>query len=384
MLTIGGLTRAEIKRTTVNSMHLTILTTLNDGLTLMPKKANAKENLNTPLLDGLFEAHVAYELAQLNEANFGQFVDREIKSLIEQANSSKLADWISAQTIKDLIQDHVILSAIPGSIADIAGQLSDKVFTSSFHKKTKLKQIISRAQFEEFVDKALELKEQRNNGLDKLIDLPIYTDLISGILFQSIIHYIYDNNLISKNIPGVSSLLKASKNFISKAAPNLGSGIEDSVRSYISNSLELIIIESKAFLTESVTDADMKASAMELWERIEDKPLAEFQRGMSSLDLSEFIALGYNFWLSFRKSSYFKSCYETSVDHFFKLYAQYTIEEILEEFQVTPEKMSNEIYRFAPFLIRGLTSSGYLEQAIRRHLKGFYQSTAAADCLNQT
>ena len=354
----------------------------------MPKQADSVKKTSTKtaknkqpdatLLDSLFEAHVAYELAHFNEAKFGQFLERETKQLLKHANSSKLADWVPAQTIKELIHEHVVEAAIPGAIADIAGQLSDKVFTSNFHQKTKLKQILSRAQFEEFIDKALELKEQRNNGLDKLIDLPIYTDLISGILLQSIIHYIYDNNLISKNIPGMSSLLKAGKSFMSKAAPNLGNGIEDSVRNYISNSLELIIIESKAFLTESVTDADLKASAMELWGRIEDKPLAEFQRGMNSLDLSEFIALGYNFWLTFRKSAYFKSCYETSVDCFFDIYADYSIKELLEEFQVTPAKISKETQRFAPLLIRGLSASGYLEEAIRRHLKGFYQSSAAS------
>jgi len=354
-----------------------------DTVKATPQKTAKTKSADAHLLDNLFEAHVSYELAQLNEKKFGPFLERETKHLLKHAGNTKLADWLPAQTIKDLIHVHVVSAAIPGSIADIAGQLSEKVFTAKFHQNTKLKQILSRAQFEEFIDKALELKEQRNNGLDKLIDLPIYTDLISGILFQSIIHYIYDNNLISKNIPGVSSLLKAGKNFMSKAAPNLGNGIEDSVRSYISNSLELIIIESKAFLTESVTDADLKASAMELWGRIEDKPLAEFQRGMNSLDLSEFIALGYNFWLTFRKSQYFKSCYETSVDAFFDIYAESTIEELLEEFQVTQEKMSNEIQRFAPLLMRGLATSGYLEDAIRRHLKGFYQSAAASDSISE-
>lgn len=345
------------------------------------KKHPVPSRKNLPVLEHLFEAHVTYELAQFNEDHFPAFLEKEITYLIEHTKNSKLSDWVDAQTIKALIQEHVVQSAIPGSVADISGQLSDRIFTSDFHNKTILKQIISRAQFEEFIDKALELKEQRNNGLDKLIDLPIYTDLISGILFQSIIHYIYDNNLISKNIPGVSSLLKAGKSFMHKAAPNLGSGIEESVRTYIANSLELIIVESKAFLTESVTDEDLKESAMELWSRLENKPISEFQRGMNSLDLSEFIALGYNFWLTFRKSSYFRSCYESSVDFFFELYAEFTLDELMEEFQVTPSKISTEIQRFAPSLIHGMKASGYLEQAIRRHLNGFYQSTEAADCL---
>lgn len=349
----------------------------------MPAKKKHSASSPPPLtaLERLLEAHVAFELSQFNEDRFPSFLQKEITHLIEHSKSSKLRDWVDARRIKELIHEHVVKTAIPGSIADISGQLSDRIFTSDFHNKTTLKQILSRAQFEEFIDKALELKEQRNNGLDKLIDLPIYTDLISGILFQSIIHYIYDNNLISKNIPGVSSLLKAGKNFMSKAAPNLGSGIEESVRTYIANSLELIIIESKAFLTESVTDEDLKESAMELWSRLENKPLSEFQRGMNSLDLSEFIALGYNFWLTFRKSKYFKSCYESSVDFFFELYADFTLEELMEEFQVTPEKISTEIQRFAPSLIHGLRTSGYLEQAIRRHLESFYHSQEAAECL---
>ncbi len=349
-----------------------------------PSAPKAKTpQIENDLLAKLFEAHVAHELAIFNPKRFESFLDKEIKHVLSHANQTKLKDWLGPETIKELVHEHVVEAAIPGSIADIAGQLSESVFTSDFHKKTTLKQILSRAQFEEFVDKALELKEQRNNGLDKLIDLPIYTDLISGILFQSIIHYIYENNLISKNVPGVSSLLKAGKKFMHKAAPNLGSGIEDSVRSYIANSLELIIIESKAFLSESVSEEDLKDSAMALWERIEDTPLSKFQKGMSSLDLTEFIALGYNFWLSFRKTTYFKSCYETAINVFFDIYSEYTLEELLEEFQVTPKKISSEIKRFSPLLMKGLSASGYLESAVRRHLQEFYSSPAALEMVSQ-
>lgn len=371
------LTQTANKRTTVNSKT-------THSCPLMPAKKISKPSPSNPVLDQLLEAHVAHELAHFSEASFPAWLDKEITLIIKQAKTTRVSDWVNAQMIKDLIQEHVVRAAIPGAFADISGQMSDKIFTSDFHQKTRLKQILSRSQFEEFVDKALELKEQRNNGLDKLIDLPIYTDLISGILFQSIIHYIYDNNLLSKNIPGMSSLLKASKSFMHKAAPKLGNGIEDSVRNYIANSLELIIIESKAFLSESVTDSDLKESAMELWSRIENKPLSEFQRGMNSLDLSEFIALGYQFWLSFRKSDYFRQCYEHSVDFFFEQYAAFTLEELMEEFQVTPTKISTEVQRFGPALIAGLRSCGYLEKAIRRHLEGFYHSSVATECLSDT
>tara|TARA_R110000850_G_scaffold270954_2_gene404478 strand:+ start:87 stop:1139 length:1053 start_codon:yes stop_codon:yes gene_type:complete len=343
-------------------------------------------NINEPELhlNALFEAHVKYELNQFKDANLQKLIQSELSFLLESTSKMNLSTWVPAQTIKDVIKDHVVENSIPGSIADIAGKMSSSIFNSDFHKKTKLKAIISRQQFEEIVDKTIELKEQRNNGLDKLIDLPIYTDLISGILFQAITHYIYDNNLFSKNIPGMSSLLKVGKSFMDKTAPKLGSGIEDSVRTYIANSLELIITESKAFLANSVTDEQLKDSAITLWENIENKSFSDFQKGMDSLDLSEFITLGYDFWLSFRKSAYFKWCYETTVDTFYSEYGDSSIDELMEEFQITTEKISKESHRFAPLLVKGLKKSGYLEAAIRRHLEGFYSSKAAKSCFSET
>lgn len=348
----------------------------------MPTPPNSEKDALKIHLNNLFEAHVKYELNQFKDSNLQAFVKSELTYLLKTTSNSSLSSWVSAQTIKELIKEHVVDNPIPGSVAEIAGKMSDSIFSSNFHKKTKLKNIISRQQFEEFVDKAIELKEQRTNGLDKLIDLPIYTDLISGILFQSITHYIYDNNLFSKNIPGMSSLLKAGKSLMDKTAPKLGSGIEDSVRTYIANSLELIISESKAFLANSVTDEQLKDSAITLWENIENKSLADFQKGMNSLDLSEFIALGYDFWLSFRKSSYFQLCYETTVDTFFSEYGDTTIEQLMEEFQITQEKIMKESTRFAPPLFAGLKKSGYLESAIRRRLEGFYTSKAALNSLS--
>lgn len=348
----------------------------------MPSKKTPKnESLKHPL-DKLFEAHVQHELEHFTSTNFQSLIKSELSYFLKASSNTKLSQWIDPQPIKDLIKEHVVENTIPGSVAELAGKMSDKIFTSSLHKKTKLSQIISRHQFEEFVDKAIELKEQRNNGLDKIIDLPIYTDLISGILFQSITHYIYENNLLSKNIPGMSSLLKAGKSFMDKTAPKLGTGIEDSVRSYIANSLELIISESKAFLANSVTDEQLKESAITLWENIENKSLSDFQKGMNSLDLSEFISLGYDFWLNFRKSTYFKHCYETTVDMFFKEYKDMTIAELMEEFQITSEKIHQESARFAPYLIKGLKDSGYIEAAIRRHLELFYTSSTAKNCLS--
>ena len=351
---------------------------------IMSKKQALETNEAELHLKTLLEAHVKYELNQLKDANLQKLVESELSYLLESSAKVNLNTWVPAQTIKDLIKEHVVENPIPGSIADIAGKMSSSIFNSDFHKKTTLKAIISRQQFEEFIDKAIELKEQRNNGLDKLIDLPIYTDLISGILFQSITHYIYDNNLFSKNIPGMSSLLKVGKSFMDKTAPKLGSGIEDSVRTYIANSLELIITESKAFLANSVTDEQLKDSAITLWENLENKSFSDFQKGMDSLDLSEFVVLGYEFWLRFRKTEFFKQSYELIVDYFFNKYGDSELSVLFDDFMLTPERMKEEAERFSPQILSVLKDSGQLEGMIRRRLASFYTSSEAIGSLSKT
>lgn len=342
------------------------------------KKAKAKERA---LAKKMLSLHLQHEMLCFNEHNFITLMKEETELLFDWVSHIPLKNLVNADQVKEVIDRNVVQASVPGAVAEIAGEAANKLFTSSQHKSTTLNAFISRTQYEEFIDKLIELKEQRINGMDKLIDLPLYGELISGVLYKSITRYIYDNNLISKKIPGVSSLLKAGRNVVNKTVPKLGSGFEDSVRSYIVSSLDFILEESKTFLSESVTDEQLKISAMELWTIIEKKPISEFQQGMDSLDLSEFVALGYEFWLHFRKTSYFKHCYETIVDYFFDKYGDVELNELLEDLAITPERVMKEIEAFAPQILQSLRESDQLESMLTRHLERFYYSDAALDCL---
>ena len=330
----------------------------------------------------LLDLHVQHEMTALKPEVFIGWLQDEIDPLYDWLKTIDLNQMVTAQQIKTVIQNNVVDRDVPGAIAEIAGEAATSLFTSAQHKSTPLHGIITRSEFEGFVDKLIELKEQRRQGLDKIIDLPLYGDLISGVLYQAITRYIYESNIISKKVPGVSSMLKISKNMLNKAAPKLGNGIEESVKVYISNSLEFILDESKSFLNESVTDEQLKASALDLWDMIEDKTLGEFQQGMDSLDLSEFVVLGYEFWRDFRKTDYFKHCYETVVDYFFDKYGAVEFGVLLDDLNITPERIMKEAELFAPQVLETLIESGQLEGLVRRRLEGFYSSDAAIKCLD--
>jgi len=342
---------------------------------------------NTPrspedIANKLLELHVQHEMASFDEATFMTWVREESETLLNWVRTINISQLVSAQKIKDVIRANVVERDIPGAVAEIAGEAATHLFTSEQHLNTHLSEIISNSQYEEFVDKLLELHEQRKEGLNRVIDLPIYRDLISGVLYQAITRYIYESNIITKKVPGVSSMLKMGSKMVNKAAPKLGGAVEDNVKSYISTNLSFLLKESKSFLENNLSDEELKVSAMDFLDMLENKTLGEFQKGMDSIDLTEFVALGYDFWLRFRKSEYFKNSYELMVDYFFEKYSEGDLGVLLDDLAITEDEIMNEAERFAPQVVNTLKESGQLEGLIKRRLERFYSSDVALACLS--
>ena len=346
------------------------------------KKSGKKHVELHPQALALLELHLTHEMALFESDAFLAWLRPELEAQLSLASELPLSAFVSAEQVKSVIARNVVENEIPGAAAELAGDAATQLFSSDLHRKTPIRDIFPTKHFEDFVDKLLELSEQRKNGINHLIELPVYKDLISGVLYQAIIRYIYEENVLSKKVPGVSSVLKFGKQMLDKTVPSLEGAVEENVRAYISNNLVFILKESKTFLENSLTEEDIKASTMELWDDIEHKPMDEFQKGMDSIDLSEFVVLGYEFWKTFRASAYFKDSYELVVDYFFQIYGESPLATLLDDFMISSDRMMSEVEVFAPQLLATLKENGQVEKFLRRRLERFYFSKPALDCLN--
>jgi hypothetical protein len=331
----------------------------------------------------LLELHLQHELSSFGTEAFIDWFREESDTLFGWARTMPLSGFVTAEQVKGVIERNVVQHDIPAAVAEIAGEAAAHLFSDDLQKNTVVNEIIDGKRYEEFVDKLLELHEQRQKGVNHIIDLPIYKDLISGVLYQAIIRYIYESNVITKNIPGVASMLKFGKSLVNKTAPSLEGVVEESVRNYIAKNLGFLIKESKAFLEDSMTDEQLKTSAMDLWDLLENKTMADFLQGMDSMDLSELITVGYDFWLQFRKTDYFRDSYGLAVDYFFNKYGDLSLDNLLDDFLITPARAQAELTEFAPRILQQLRDSGQLEALLRRRLEAFYLSAPALECLSQ-
>ncbi|MBK8973972.1 MAG: hypothetical protein IPM37_22375 [Hahellaceae bacterium] len=333
-------------------------------------KAHKKEARG--LAERLLERHLEHEMQSFSDAAFLEWITVETDHFYAWAQTQTVETLVSADQVMDTIRRNVCLNDIPAAVAEIAGEAASYLAKHELQSQTPLKDILSRKQFEEFVDKLLELKESRERGLHQLLDLPVYKDLISGVLYQAILRYINEYNALTRKIPGVSSVMKMGKQLVNKTAPQLEGLVEDSVRTYIAKNLGFLVKESQIFLTKTLTDEQLRQSALDVWDILEDKPVGTFMDNVSNMDLTELISLGYEFWLGFRKTPYFEESYRLVVECIYAKYGSQTLANLMDEFAVTPEKIRVEFTCFAPTLLESLRQSGYLEDLLRRRLASFY------------
>ena len=332
----------------------------------------------------LLELHIQHEMAAFDEPSFINWLEEDVNQLLIWSQSIRLNQLVTASSVKAFIQANLVTREIPAAVVEIADEASVWLLSSQHHLDTPLGELINEATYEDCVEQILEFDEQLKGSLDLVMELPIYRKVLSGVIYQAITRYIYDANIISKSIPGVSSLLKIGQQVVSKTAPKLSNAVEENVKSYISTNLDSILVESESFLEQALTDEALKIAAMDLLESLKNKPLGELQEGIDNEKLSRFIQLVFDFWEHFRKTDYFKNTYELMVDYFFEKYGEETLDILLDNLEISSELIHQEATRFAPQLLASLKQSGQLEAIIRRHLSRFYTSNAALDCLQST
>ena len=329
----------------------------------------------------LLELHVKHELAALKGAKCRKFLHTEVQELYGLASRVTLRPAVTEEQIMGVIRRLVVNMELDGGIPELAGEMAAKVAAAPVQSTTRLGDVLSREQLTGFVEEILVLREHRERLISEVMAHPVYQELVSNIVYHGIINYIYEDNLISRSVPGVGSMMKFGKRMATKAVPGIDETFERRIKSYLSDSLPGLIGRSEQFLNKALSDSELHDSIMAIWKGVEDRTLEELQVGLGEIELQEFVVLGYGFWLEFRQSAYFDGCCEAVVKHLFDKYGDQPLTEVLGDVGVTEEVIQTEVDTFAQPVLDLLREEGYLEALLRRRLTPFYSSAAVKKIL---
>ena len=326
------------------------------------------------LADQLLEAHVRHELNALKGAKLKKFLHQEVDELLEYANSVTLERVVSAEQIMGLIRRVVVSMELDAGIPELAAEMATEVLRSPAQAETKLKDIITRDQASAFLEEALELRHQRERIISEIMAHPVYQELVSNVVYHGLVNYLYEDNLITKNVPGVGSMMKFGKNLANRAVKGLDEAFERRIKAWLSDSLPSLIARSESFLHKALTDDELRDSVMAAWVSVEDKTIDDLHAGLGEVQLQEFVVLGYEFWLTFRQTGYFEEMARAVVVHLFEKYGDRPVTDLLGDVGVDQAVIIKEVEELGIPLVDLLREEGYLEAALRRRLEPFYKS----------
>ncbi len=341
-----------------------------------------KETAMNDLIDQLLEAHVAHELNRFKDECYKQTIEEEVSAVFEWVKKIKLKDVMTADQILGIIRRNVVELPVAGGVTELAGEMSQKVLASRQNKKTSLEDIFARKQYDDIVDKVGSLKSARNDLIHRLVTSSAYSQQISEVLFTGIKEYLLEENIIAKKVPGVSSLIKVGKFAVNKTMHSLEVALENKVKSYIESNLENTIRRSEKSLINYFDETRIIDTGEEIWESVAETKLSEYFSAIDDNDMEDFIVIGYDFWLHFRKTKYFKGIYTELVKYFFKKYGDRELDVILEDIGVTRKMVICELTEIVSPGIEKALSIGYLEERIRARLESFYLSKKTASLIS--
>lgn len=330
------------------------------------------------LIHQFLEAHVAHELNRFKDDGYKQTIEEEVSAVFEWVKKIKLKDVMTAQQILGIIKRNVVELPVAGGVTELIGEMSQKVLASRQNKKTALEDIFARKQYDDIIDKVGSLQKARSDLIQRFVNSPVYSRQISEVLFMGIKEYMLAENIFAKKVPGISSLIRVGKFAVNKTMHSLEVAIENKVKSYIESNLENTIKRSERSLNEYFSKTRIVETGEEIWESVARIKLSEYFSAIDANDMEDFIIIGHDFWLHFRKSKYFKGIYTELVKYFFKKYGDREVDVILEDVGVTKEMVICELTEALSPGIEKALSISYLEERIRARLESFYLSPKTA------
>ena len=347
------------------------------------KAANIMNTRKTDTASQLLELHVKHEVASLKGAKLAKFLKQEANELLDLAGDITLNRIASENQVMDTIQRVVVDMELGARIPELVGEMTTEVLSAAIQENTTLGEIVTRQQITGFLDEALKLRSQRERMISNIMAHPIYQELVSNVVYHGVVNYLYVDNLITKSVPGVGSMMKFGKRMANKAVPGLDATFERRLKAWLAESLPGLISRSEQFLQRAMSDDEVRDTIMAAWTGMENRTPAELQEGLGDFQLQEFVTLGYEFWLLLRKTDYFKGCARAVVTHLFVKYGDRPLTDLLDDLGVTRELIMTEVNAWATPVINVLREDGYIEALVRRRLSAFYKSAAARKILEQ-
>lgn len=322
-------------------------------------------------LQALLDAHVRFELARLRGASLNQLIDLHGEAIVGWLSETELSKLVTREQIMGVIDRYVIELAVGGGITELAGEMSRAILSSPAMADTSVQQIISPETFREFADKVESLTDAGRGLVELICNSPSLAVLVSRVVSSIVMEMLF-----APSTDGPIARLRA------PLLADLEARFGPLLSRFIEERTDRAIEAHRAQLVDTIGIDGIRAVADDLFDALAKRRLADSGRVFTAQDLEDFVVLGYEFWLKFRRSEFFREVVAEVVDKLFDKYGDESLVGVMMDLGVDPSLIVDELKLFAGPVLLLAEQSGFLELRIRALLSPFYTSPEALAVLS--
>ena len=323
----------------------------------------------------LMKAHTEFLLARCSVQELPATLQTEITLLIAHLSQRKLHELVDhAQVLRLLQQELLQRQPAPGLRNQLKASIQ-RLLHNPILNQTEIGMILGDEDAERVMNTLLKHEDLRKDIVHSLLASPVYSDVLSDLLYHSIKDYLLEENVLTKKVPGMASLMKIGKGMVERMG-NLEESFEKTIKQYIRKNIRASVELSEQLIDKAFQGPRLREALRDALGQLRQQKIALIGQHIQSHDIEEGEEILNSLWNRWRETPTASAVLEDLVQHWFELHTDQTLGQLLAELDFDILDFSRELEAAASPVISLLRDNGYLQSRIESHLQPFYASDA--------
>lgn len=330
----------------------------------------------------LEEAHVQFLLSRLREDGLIASIEREVGALYQWGEGVTLNQIVDREVLVKSVLRWVGEAPFNESLRDIVVQSVITGIQSELNDGTNLKSLVNKSQFDNAVSHLAQFEKLRMDIVHLVMESPLYSELITDVLYHGIKDYVMTENMVVKKVPGVSALMKAGAKQLNKAMPKLEAAAEGTIKKFIAGNLRNSVELSERVLNNALSENNIKTIGDHFWTTVSEKEFGQLKGYVSESDVQQTIEVGEKLWSDLRQAEYLQAMIEKIILHVLDEQGDKPLAQLVTEIGYDREYITEEVKQVLPSALGNDAVWKLLEQRVRSNLADFYGSETCQKALS--
>lgn len=337
----------------------------------------ATENSAAAVMMRLRDAHVEHVMRNLSGEWLADQLALEIEALYERLQSVTLSEMLPAARVAAYLVNLVQTAPITPEIRETVVAVGQALRRADNNKDVRLDQFITRSHYDRAVQQVAELDELRGQLIRSVMASPLYSGLISDVLYYGIKDYLLSENNVAMKVPGMGSLMKLGKGVLDKAAPNLEQAAEKAIKGYIKSNIKRTLSISEKFLDNALNSTNIVKVSDHFWTLANEATLTDVVKRLPEDQWSKTAELIDDMWRDVRLSPHVAAWITVGVDAFYAENGGKALAPWLSVLGYDKQWVTAHAQQWLPEVLERSVVKDYLRERVKAQFTAFYESDAA-------